>query len=474
MNYAKVAIVDKNTLRIEEDVKAGTLIDLTSLISVDTSKIEESILIHENKVYEDKVRTLEKNLRLEYETNLTNEKSKLLEETSKEKEKLVKLSSELELELKNELTKLTSQLNSIKEVTKKDLEIKHLNEIKELENKINEKTQEMLLSKKEFESKLKEVESSIDKAKMTKDLEYQKKVQDLQNDLLTLKNKFENDQKISELENIQKISNLDQKHKEEKLELQTKMDDILRDKRQLNIKQIGESLEVWCDNEFNATNLVMPDNITWNKDNQNVAGAKADFIYKVYATEEKKEDQILTSAILEMKSEDKSSSNQQNINAIYRKLDKDRLNKNLEYAILVSELETDLDINNDIPIKRVSGYDKMFVVRPHYFMVLLNIITAFGMKYKDLLLAEELERIKFKDEEDIMSEFEALKDEILDNSINHIRTHLGTISAQSDAINKANERLMNSVNIILNTHLNTVYNKINDFKINRIVNKIKG
>ena len=66
------------------------------------------------------------------------------------------------------------------------------------------------------------------------------------------------------------------------------------------------------------------------------------------------------------------------------KLDKDRIKKGCEYALLVSELEWNSD--NDVPIKKVPEYEKMYVVRPQYFITFLSIVYSFGMKYKDLLV----------------------------------------------------------------------------------------
>ena len=46
------------------------------------------------------------------------------------------------------------------------------------------------------------------------------------------------------------------------------------------------------------------------------------------------------------------------------------IKKGLEYAILVSELGINDELPNDVPIMKVPGYDKMFHVRPQYFVII--------------------------------------------------------------------------------------------------------
>ncbi|HHX78166.1 MAG TPA: DUF2130 domain-containing protein, partial [Acholeplasmataceae bacterium] len=286
---------------------------------------------------------------------------------------------------------------------------------------------------------------------------------------------------INELKN--KLNEKDANFKIEKLEeekifidkineLEKTIDTLKRDRSSLNVKTIGESLEIWCDNEMQAHNLVMPKNILWQKDNEVVKGGKADFIYKVYATDARLEDELLTSVILEMKSEDPLAKSKQNIDPILRKLNEDRNNKGIEYAILVSEI--DWKDNNDVPIRKVLEYDKMFIVRPPYFITLLNIITSFGLKYQEILLTEKSERIKFKDSEDILAEFEKMKNDILDLSLQYIENNIDEIIKESKNITKANDKLLNAANTILEAHLVTVKNKINNFNINRINRKINN
>ena len=45
-----------------------------------------------------------------------------------------------------------------------------------------------------------------------------------------------------------------------------------------------------------------------------------------------------------------------------------------------------MDNPNDIPILKVRDYEDMYIVRPAYMIVLLNMITSLTLNFKDLLI----------------------------------------------------------------------------------------
>ncbi|MCQ9618463.1 MAG: DUF2130 domain-containing protein [Candidatus Phytoplasma pruni] len=100
------------------------------------------------------------------------------------------------------------------------------------------------------------------------------------------------------------IKELQHQHEKEKMLLEhNKEQEIFQlqlKRANFNIKLVGENLEQWCDNEV-QNQLLISNDITWIKDNQIINNAKGDFIYKLHFNTEKKDDQILTSALLEMK-----------------------------------------------------------------------------------------------------------------------------------------------------------------------------
>lgn len=414
MNKVKVTVVNEHTLKLEQDAKKDDLIDLREVVNVDTTLILERIKEAKDQEYLKELAKVKESLEQTHKLNINEVKNALTLENAN----------------------LKQQLNTIKDSTTKDLELKYLTEINNLK-------------------------SQVELTKRDKDLEYTNKLN-------------EKDTKLEKLnlQNQQQLLLITNEHKEKIRGLEDEIANLKRERSSLNVKRIGENLEIWADNEYQNQALAGLPNVTWEKDNEVIKNSKADFIYKVYANENKNKNELLTSAILEMKSEDPLAANKQSIEKFTKKLDQDRINKNIEYAILVSEIG--MDVSNDVPIRKVAEYEKMYIVRPEYFLTILNIITAFGMNYKELLIAKEEQRIKFKDYEDILVEFENMKNEILDNSVNHINTQLSEILKQSETISKANEKILRAAELALNTHLKTVINKLENFKITKLSNQIKN
>ena len=96
--------------------------------------------------------------------------------------------------------------------------------------------------------------------------------------------------------------------------------------------------------------------------------------------------------MFEMKNEaDKTATKHKNED-FFKELDKDRRQKNCEYAVLVSLLEIDNDYYNDGIIDVSHLYEKMYVIRPQFFIPLITLIR--NLASKSLEYKKELENIK--------------------------------------------------------------------------------
>lgn len=115
----------------------------------------------------------------------------------------------------------------------------------------------------------------------------------------------------------------------------------------------------------------------------------------------------------------------------------------------------------------------MYMVRPQYMTTFLNIVYAFAMQYHSELMKRNKELEKFKDRNEILAEFEQMKSQILDNSLRHIQTKLTEISKETETIETANNKIKEALRIVLETHINTVINRITNFEINKIIKKIE-
>ena len=133
---------------------------------------------------------------------------------------------------------------------------------------------------------------------------------------------------------------------------------------------IGESLEQYCLNKFNEVRPMAFPNAYFEKDNEVVDHNKADFVYRDY-TDDKLE---YISIIFEMKHEADDTKVKQKNEQFFAKLDKERKEKGVEYAVLVSTLEADNDYYNAGIVDVSHRYDKMFVVRPQNFLTIISIL----------------------------------------------------------------------------------------------------
>ena len=284
------------------------------------------------------------------------------EQFRKEKEHEIKLTEsnkELEIqELKIKLKNKEEQTkNEIEKIYKDELNKKVL-EISELKNKI-----ELQESKKELE---------IQKVLSEKD----KKI-DLLNSELELKNKeYELKQNTKKEQYESKLKDKDEQiayYKDFKAKQSTKM--------------IGESLEQHCSNEFNRLRPLFK-NSYFEKDNDSKTGSKGDFIFRDYDDNGNE----IVSIMFEMKNEADTTSTKHKNEHFFKELDKDRKEKKCEYAVLVSLLELDSDYYNGGIIDVSHIYEKMYVIRPQFFIPLITLIR--NLANKSLDYKKELELVK--------------------------------------------------------------------------------
>lgn len=159
-------------------------------------------------------------------------------------------------------------------------------------------------------------------------------------------------------------------------------------KIRLSTKMIGESLETHCSNEFNKLRASMYPNAYFEKDNDARSGSKGDYIFRDFidGTE-------YVSIMFEMKNEMDETATKHKNEDFFAKLDKDRREKNCEYAILVSMLEIDSDLYNEGIVDVSYRYEKMYVVRPQFFMPIISLLVKASQKSleykKELAIARQ-------------------------------------------------------------------------------------
>ncbi|WP_269624885.1 DUF2130 domain-containing protein [Prochlorococcus marinus] len=193
------------------------------------------------------------------------------------------------------------------------------------------------------------------------------------------------------LDKVELQKELSEKSIKMKYEIQLKdRDDLierLRDmKTKLSTKMVGESLEQHCENEFNRLRATAFPNAYFEKDNDASFGSKGDYIFRDCDSEGNE----IVSIMFEMKNECDSTSSKKKNEDFLKELNKDRIEKNCEYAVLVSLLESDNDLFNSGIADFSYRYPKMYVVRPQCFLPIISLLRNASLKaleYKSELAA---------------------------------------------------------------------------------------
>ena len=217
-------------------------------------------------------------------------------------------------------------------------------------------------------------------------------------------------------------------------------------------KMIGESLELHCSNLYNLTLRSALPNAYFEKDNDASQGSKGDFIFRDY------EDGLeYLSIMFEMKNEADETATKHKNEDFFKKLDEDRRKKNCEFAVLVSLLEPESELYNGGIVDVSHRYDKMYVIRPQFFIPIINLLRQTSRKSldykKQLIIAQqqstdvtnfenELKDFKEKFGKNYRlaaEKFQAAIDEI-DKSIAHLQKIKEALQGSENNLRLANDK----------------------------------
>ena len=230
--------------------------------------------------------------------------------------------------------------------------------------------------------------------------------------------------------------------------------DRLRDlKARLSTKMLGETLEQHCETEFNRIRSTAFARAYFEKDNDARAGSKGDYIFR-----DLDESGIeVVSIMFEMKNEaDKTATKSKNEDFL-KELDKDRNEKNCEYAVLVSLLEPDSELYNTGIVDVSHRFPKMYVVRPQFFLPIIALLRNAALntvKYKSELAQVKAQNIDITHFEDKLRDFKTgfarnyeiaakrfeLAIEEIDKSINHLQKTKEALLTTNRQLGLANDK----------------------------------
>lgn len=328
------------------------------------------------------------------------------------------------------------------ELAKKELEINNLNA--SLKSKESETTNRL---EKKYDSELSKRDLEIS------ELKSQIKLQETQNELAIKEAISSKDNKINELKNALENSKSSYLLKEQNLKENYEI--LLRDKEEQiayykdfkakqSTKMIGESLEVHCSNEFNKLRPLFT-NSYFEKDNDAKTGSKGDFIFRDYDEDGTQ----IVSIMFEMKNEADTTSTKHKNEDFLKELDKDRKEKNCEYAVLVSLLEIDSDYYNEGIVDMSHKYEKMYVIRPQFFIPLITLIRSLAtntLKYKKDLIALQNQNVDISHFEENMNTFKEAFGRNYRLASEKFKRAIEEIDKTIDHLQKTKEALLSSEN----------------------------
>ena len=364
-------------------------------------------------------------------------------------------------------TELSSIVQQIRDKEfEKDIE-KRISELKEhmmmthrleMEAKENEIK---LMSQKEYDKEIQKLKSQLDKAT--------EKAAKLQAQLESSEDK----KIIAVMEAVKKVeeekkdleSQLIHEKDKGKLLLEQKDEQIAyyRDlKTKMSTKMIGETLEQHCEIQFNQLRATAFRNAYFEKDNDSRSGSKGDYIYR--ETDENGVE--LISIMFEMKNEMDETATKHKNEDFYKELDKDRKQKNCEYAVLVSMLESDNELFNAGIVDVSYKYEKMYVVRPQCFIPIITLLrnaAMNAMEYKQELAVVRNQNIDISDFEEKLMNFKSDFSRNYDIAHSHFDKAVDEIDKTIQHLEKVKKELLGSDN-----QLRIANNKVDEVSIKKL------
>ena len=368
----------------------------------------------------------------------------------------VELAAIKEKDVAVEKALLEAQQNSQKAISDKDLEIERLKAAAEAE---------VVKAQSELKATIAELKSQIENAETKKALEISEKMKEAESETLKLQSALQN----KDLEFDLAKKSLEQQHllelqaKDQLIEMKEEEVERYKDfKQRQSTKMIGESLEQHCESQFNKLRSTAFPTAYFEKDNDASSGSKGDYIFR-----EVDENGVeLISIMFEMKNEGDQTATKKKNEDFFKELDKDRNQKNCEYAILVSMLEADNEVYNEGIVDVSHRYKKMYVIRPQFFIPLISLLrnsARNAMAYKQELQNVRNQNIDIANFESEMAAFKDAFGRNYDIASRKFKTAVDEIDKTINHLKKVKDNLLASEN-----QLRLANNKAEDLTINKL------
>ena len=350
------------------------------VFSVDESEYALLLSQVKNVEFHKELEEREKNLKENQKNIIDLEKSKLVNQYNMD---LSKLNDEIN-SLKSKLEYADKEKNM---AVNEALALKN-NEINKLNTDINNLKHMLDNSKKDMDLAVNEAISKKNEELNKKDLEIER-----------LNGEKENQRNLA----IVKENNIKNEYENKLHDKDVEIAYYKDLKSKMSTKMIGETLEQHCEISFNQIRMTAFPEAYFEKDNDAKSGSKGDYIFR-----ESKDGTEFISIMFEMKNEMSETATKHKNEDFLKELDKDRNEKNCEYAVLVSMLEANNELYNQGIVDVSYKYPKMYVIRPQFFIPMITLLrnaALNSLSYKQELAVARAQNLDITHFEEAMDDF---------------------------------------------------------------------
>ena len=359
---------------------------------------------------------------------------------AKKASELQRLESELrDRDLKQQLAIKDAVLSAEKQ---RDLIAKELQQIQEnqqqerrfTESKFAQEFQTLTLQK---QAELRDLQSKLDASSIQKKLAINEAVNTIEKERDALRNQLSE----SELKHQLESKSLKDRYEAQIYDRDEAIVRLRDMKARLSTKMVGETLEQHCETEFNRLRAAAFPRAYFEKDNDASSGSKGDYIFRDF---DESGNEII-SIMFEMKNETDTTITKKKYEDFFKELNKDRVEKDCEYSVLVSLLEPESELYNSGIVDVSHRFAKSYVIRPQFFIPFITLLRNAALKsieYKAELALIKAQNIDVTHFEEDLESFKSAFGRNYDLASRRFQTAIDEIDKSIDHLQKTKDALM--------------------------------
>ncbi|KGL55125.1 hypothetical protein HQ50_07180 [Porphyromonas sp. COT-052 OH4946] len=376
---------------------------------------------------EHRIADLHKQHQIEQQVIEANALNKYQQELNKKSEEQIRMEKDWQATIAQkdaELVRLQAELNVVEQKKQSDLSLALAGKEKEISD---------------LQSAIRDKDSALEIAVLKEQQKAQEDIKSKEAEIALLKASAELDKQNATIQ-----ENALKDRYEARLKLKQEEVDYYKDlKARMSTKMIGETLEIHCSTQFNQMLRPVMPNAYFEKDNDASGGTKGDFIFRDFGEDGTE----YVSIMFEMKNEADETATKHKNEDFLKKLDADRRAKGCEFAVLVSLLEPDNELYNGGIVDMSYRYDKMYVIRPQFFIPMITLLVQTSKKslgYRQQLAIAQKQSIDVSNFESQLEDFRERFGKNYRLASERFKTAIDEIDKSIQHLNKIKDALVGS------------------------------